>query len=165
MSSDSMSLKRSTGSNMWEIVLHRRCRWPSAEILQELAMKMPRLILLIGLFWLTASPSHAGTSIHELTLKGNQCQENPGQSLECENRIGKTLRMAITGIGQTDTAITFMTSDIKGDFYVPIGGLHGCVIVKPTLELINLQHAFDFACISPRTGKVYRTWQECGSGT
>jgi len=128
-------------------------------------MKMPGLILLIGLFWLTASPAHAETSVHELTLKRNQCQKNPGQSLECENGIGKTLCMAITGIGQTDSAITFMTSGFKGDFYVPIGVLHGCVIVKPPLELINLQHAFDFACISPRTGEVYRTWQECGSGT
>lgn len=126
---------------------------------------MPSLILLIGLFWLTVSPAHAETSVYELTLNGKQCQENPGQSLECEYRIGKTLHIAITGIGQTDSAITFLTSDFKGDFYAAIGVLHGCVIVKPTLELINLQHAFDFAFISPRTGKVYRTWQECGSGT
>jgi hypothetical protein len=73
--------------------------------------------------------------------------------------------MAITGIGQTDSAITFMTSDFKGDFYAAIGVLHGCVIVKPTLKLNNLQHACDCACISPRTGEIYPTWQECGSGT
>jgi len=127
-------------------------------------MKMPSLILLIGLFWLTASQANAETSVYELTLKGKQCQENPGQSLECEYRIGETLHIAITGIGQTDTAITFMKSDFKGDFYAAIGVLHGCVIVKRNPYLLDLKNAFDFAFISPRTGKIYTTWQECGSG-
>ena len=128
-------------------------------------MKMPSLILLICLSWLTAPPTNAEASVYELTLKGKQCQENPKQSLEQEYNIGKTLFIALTGIGQTDTAITFIKSDFNRDFYAAIAVLHGCVIVKRNPELINLRNAFDFAFIAPRTGMVYRTWQECESGT
>jgi hypothetical protein len=122
------------------------------------------LIVLIGLLWLTDLPAQAETSVYEQALKGKQCHENPGQSLECEYRIGETLHIAITGIGQTDTAITFMKSDLNGDFYAAIGILHGCVIVKRNPDFLNRANAFDFAFISPRTGKIYTTWQECGSG-
>ena len=123
------------------------------------------LIVLIGLLWLTDLPAHAETSVYELTLKGKQCQENSGQSFACEYRIGKTLHISIDGIGQTDTGITFMKSNFDGDFYATVGVLHGCVIVKRSLKNLTLQNAFDYAFISPRTGKVYTTWQECGSGS
>ena len=100
-----------------------------------------------------------------MTLKGKECQETSSQVLGCEYRIGKTLHISIDGIGQTDTGITFMKSDYAGDFYAAIGMFHGCVIVKRNPKLLTLQNAFDFAFISPHTGKVYRTWQECRSGT
>ena len=122
------------------------------------------LIVLIGLLWLTDLPVQAEISVYELTLKGKQCQENSEQSLACEYRIGKTLHISIDGIGQADAGITFMKSDFDGDFYAAVGVLHGCVIVKHNLKHLPLQNAFDFAFISPRTGKVYATWQECGSG-
>jgi hypothetical protein len=122
------------------------------------------LILLIGLLWLKDLPAQAETSVYELALKGKQCQEYTGQLLECEYSIGKTLHIAITGIGQTDTAITFNKSDLNGDFYAAIGMRHGCVIVKPNPNLPNLANAFEFAFISPRSGKIYKTWQECGAG-
>ena len=127
-------------------------------------MKIPGLVSLIGLLTLTASPVQADTSLYELALKGKQCEESHAQVLGCEYRIGKTLHISIDGIGQTDTGITFMKSDSKGDFYAAFGVLHGCVIVKRNLDLLNSQNAFDFAFISPRTGKVYRTWLECGAG-
>jgi hypothetical protein len=122
------------------------------------------LIVLIGLLWLTDLPAQAEKSVYELTLKGKQCQEKSGQPLACEYRIGETLHISIDGIGQIDTGITFMKSDFDGDFYATVGVLHGCVIVKHGLKHIPRQNAFDFAFISPRTGKVYTTWQECGSG-
>ena len=122
------------------------------------------LIVLIGLLWLTDLPAQAETSVYELALNGKQCQEYSGQLLECEYRIGKTLYIAITGIGQTDTAITFLKSDENGDFYASIGMRHGCVIVKRNPDLPNLANAFEFAFISPHSGKIYKTWQECGAG-
>ena len=122
------------------------------------------LIVLLGLLWITGSPAQAETSVYELALKGKQCQEDSHQVLECEYRIGKTLYIAITGIGQTDTAITFLKSDENGDFYVSIGMRHGCVIVKRNPDLPNLANAFEFAFISPHSGKIYKTWQECGAG-
>jgi len=136
-----------------------------AEILQEVTMKILSLILFMGLFWLTPLPAHAETSVYEvyeLTLKGKQCQETSSQQLGCEYRIGKTLYISIDGIGRTDTGITFMKSDVNGDFYASIGVLHGCVIVKRNPKLADL-HAYNYAFISPRSGEVYRTWTECGA--
>ena len=128
-------------------------------------MKIPGLVLLIGLLWLTASPANAETSVYELTLKGKQCKESDTQVLGCEYRIGKTLHIGIDGIGQTDTGITFMKSDIDGDFYASVGVLHGCVIVKRNYRDHVGPLLFNITFISPRTGKVYRTWQECEAGT
>lgn len=151
-----MSLKEATVSNMGD----RGC----SKTLQELTMKLHMLILLTVLVWLTALSANAETSVYELTLKGKQCQETSSQALGCEYRIGKTLHISIDGIGQTDTGITFMKSDYDGDFYASVGVLHGCVIVKRNPKLSDRQNAFDFAFVSPRTGKVYRTWQACGAG-
>ena len=39
------------------------------------------------------------------------------QQLECTYQVGKDLNVSITGIGQPDTAITYMKSDFEGDFY------------------------------------------------
>jgi hypothetical protein len=122
------------------------------------------LTVLIGLLWLIGSAAQAETSVYDLTLKGKQCQEDSRQVLEREYRIGKTLHIAITGIGQTDTAITFLKSDVNGDFYAAIGMRHGCVIVKRNPDLFNLANALEFAFISPHSGKIYKTWQECGAG-
>ena len=129
-------------------------------------MKIPSLILFMGLFWLTPLPAHAETSVYEvyeLTLKGKQCQETSSQQLGCEYRIGKTLYISIDGIGRTDTGITFMKSDVNGDFYASIGVLHGCVIVKRNPPDLDPPFTSDYAFISPRSGKVYRTWTECGA--
>jgi hypothetical protein len=129
-----------------------------------LSIRPSILIVLIGLLWLPDLPAQAETSVYELALKGKQCQEDSRQVLECEYRIGKTLHITITGIGQTDTAIAFLKSDENGDFYAAIGMRHGCVIVKPNPDLPNLANAFEFAFISPRSGKIYKTWQECEAG-
>ena len=134
-----------------------------AEILQEVTMKIPSLILFMGLFWLTPLPANAETSVYEQTLKGKQCQETSSQQLGCEYRIGKTLHISIDGIGRTDTGITFMKSDSNGDFYASIGVLHGCVIVKRNPPDLDPPFTSDYAFISPRSGKVYRTWTECGA--
>jgi len=126
-------------------------------------MKIPSLILFMGLFWLTPLPANAETSVYEQTLKGKQCQETSSQQLGCEYRIGKTLHISIDGIGRTDTGITFMKSDSNGDFYASIGVLHGCVIVKRNPPDLDPPFTSDYAFISPRSGKVYRTWTECGA--
>lgn len=137
---------------------------------ERVKMKMPGLILLLGLFLLTALPANGEMSTYELVLKGKRCQERENQMLDCDYRIGKTLHISIAGIGLPDTSVTFMKSDYDGDFYATMGVLHGCVIVKrgpkdsPPNVLDGPGSLFDFAFISPRSGKVYKGWQECQSG-
>lgn len=132
-------------------------------VLSELTMNIPSLVVFISLLWLTISSANAETSVYELTLEGKQCKETSNQSLGCEYRIGKTLHIGIDGIGQRETVITFMKSDIEGDFYASLGLLHGCIVVKRKFSDHVGPLLFNLAFISPRTGKVYRTWQECGS--
>ena len=123
-------------------------------------MRTHRLIFILGLLSLGASQVNAGEDTYESVLKGKQCKETSGQSIECDYRVGKTLHVVIAGIGQPDASITFMKSDFNGDYYASIGVLHGCVIVKRG----PVGGMFDFAFISPHNGKVYKGWQECQSG-
>jgi hypothetical protein len=53
-----------------------------------------------------------------------------------------------------------MSSSLNGDYHATLGILHGCVIVKP--ETLN-SNPFNFAFVSPRTGKVYLNWEACGA--
>jgi len=63
-----------------------------------------------------------------------------------------------------------MVDNAKGDFYPTYGLQHGCVIIKRgskgvvNNELFGPGSLFDFAFVSPKNGKVYKTWQECQSG-
>jgi hypothetical protein len=77
------------------------------------------------------------------------------------------LKFTIAGIGQPDTAVTFMKSSFAGDFYATFGVLHGCVIAKRGTKGVESEDAFesggfaDYAFVSPRNGKVYKSWKQC----
>ena len=106
--------------------------------------------------------------VYEMTMKGKKCTTSEKQQIDCEYRVGKDFWLTISGIGMPDTAITFMSSSFEGDFYGTVGVMHGCVIVKPGKIVLDLaaKNGVDpgFAFISPKNGKVYRTWQECEAG-
>jgi hypothetical protein len=71
------------------------------------------------------------------------------------------LEFTIAGVGDPDAGISFLRSDWNGDFYARFGLMHGCVIVtfgKQAPRGISLS---GFAFVSPRSGKVYKTYQEC----
>lgn len=113
----------------------------------------------------------AGTSTYDEVLKGRQCAAHPGlQPLNCEYKVGADLHLSIDGIGQEDTGVTFMRSNAEGDFYATYGILHGCVVVKRgnkrySPEPVGPDPMSDYAFISPRNGKVYRSWPQCKSAT
>jgi len=81
--------------------------------------------------------------------------------LECSFNVGNDLYFVIAGIGMPDTSVTFMKSLFEGDYYATYGLLHGCVIVKKGLKYKELSAIFDMAFVSPKNGKVYRSWGEC----
>ena len=97
-------------------------------------------------------------STYHAVVKGKKCQEDRNQSLSCSYKVGKTLHIEIAGIGSPDTGIAFLKSDFDGDYYGKYGMLHGCIIVN------SVKGLFAFAFISPKNGKVYKSWQKCKSG-
>ncbi len=111
----------------------------------------------------------AVSSTYDEVLKGKQCASHPDpQKLSCEYKVGADLHLSIDGIGQEDTGVTFVKSNADGDFYATYGILHGCVIVKRGPKSYSEAPGgpgsmSDYAFISPRNGKVYRSWSECRS--
>jgi hypothetical protein len=85
------------------------------------------------------------------------------QQLDCEFRVGKSLRFGIAGVGLADAGIAFTKSDIDGDYYAAFGLEHHCVIVWPgsVTAKQSVGRAFDAAFVSPVDGKVYRDWRSC----
>jgi len=109
----------------------------------------------------------AEQSSYDLVLAGKKCETGTNQTLSCEYTVGAGLKFAIAGIGQPDTGITFMRSSFDGDFYASYGLLHGCVIVQRGTKGIKSKDALepgsfaDYAFVSPKNGKVYKSWNQC----
>jgi hypothetical protein len=108
--------------------------------------------------------AHAEGPTYDVVMAGKNCSDSSiAQTLSCNYVVGKSLRFSIDGIGDADTGITFHRSDIKGDYFATYGVLHGCVVVKPggSNEIDISLHRKWYAFVSPKNGKVYRSWQEC----
>lgn len=104
--------------------------------------------------------TRAAQDTYETVRSGMTCKQNSMSSLECDYRVGRSLHVNIAGVGDRDGSITFLAANFDGDYYASVGVLHGCIIVKPGKLKPN---SIDFAFISPRDGKVYRDWQDCGA--
>ena len=105
-------------------------------------------------------------------IRGMQCKQSssaPGQ-FDCEYRVSRDLEFVIAGVGGADAASTVLQSGgYDGQYYLSVGTGHGCVIVKPGTatqqSAVRAGRVADMAFVSPRNGKVYATWQECGRAT
>lgn len=117
-----------------------------------------------------ACASDTKKSTYQLTIEGKKCSESSSQQIDCDYRLGSGLWISIAGIGLPDTSVTFMKSSFEGDFYATYGIMHGCVIVKrgkknplpPAAE--GPGSPTDYAFVSPKNGKVYRSWTQCQGG-
>lgn len=121
-------------------------------------------LALLPLLSVVAVARAAGAqSTFEATTKGAKCEQNAAGARLCTYRIGKDLEFTIAGVGEFDAGISFIRSDFAGDFYARMGMQHRCVIVSPGKRAPKGATTLDgyFAFVSPRTGLVYRTWQEC----
>jgi hypothetical protein len=106
-------------------------------------------------------------------IDGMSCRQQSGGRMDCDFRVGSTLRFVVAGVGQEDVVISFMQADSVAEYVASIAPLHGCVVVKPVraadaARASGLQasdSAATYAFVSPRTGKVYRNWQGCLGAT
>ena len=87
------------------------------------------------------------------------CKQISSGRLDCEYKIGTSVRFTIAGVGQTDAVVNFLLVDPQGDFMAGIAPLHGCVIVRPTQQRSDSTASAAF--VSPHDGKVYRNWNTC----
>ncbi len=104
---------------------------------------------------LGGSPVLANNTYDE-TIAGKSCEEDTRQQINCTYKIGEDLEIWISGIGLSDTGVTFAKSNFEGDYYATFGMLHLCVVVKSGRDLSQ-----GFAFISPKNGKVYKDWEQC----
>jgi hypothetical protein len=60
------------------------------------------------------------------------------------------------------SGITFLRSKYEGDYFGKYGLMHGCIIILhgKSSKLFGM----DFAFVSPKSGKVYKTWEDCKAG-
>lgn len=111
------------------------------------------------LFWL---PSAAlGQGAFELTVRGATCKQDVGGTVSCRYVVGEDLEFSIAAVGTTNAGISFLRSSIRGDYFARYGIQHGCVIVEHGERSVAKSLAASWAFISPKNGRVYRTWQEC----
>lgn len=102
-------------------------------------------------------------SAYDQTLKGKKCKVDSQQQLGCEYKVGNDLEFSIDGIGTPSTGITFIRANYyTGDYYAKYGLLHGCVVVTHGKKYLGFMR--DFSFISPKNGKVYKTWEACKQG-
>jgi hypothetical protein len=118
-------------------------------------------------------PARTATAAYDALLEGMACRQQKSGRMDCEFRVGSATRFVVAGVGQEDVTVSFVQADSAGEFVAGIVPLHGCIVVKPsnTGEATRLARipvadsVTTFAFVSPKTGKVYRTWASCLSAT
>ena len=110
----------------------------------------------------TAQDSHA-QSVYDAVVAGMSCKQAMNGPMHCVYKVGQGLEFSITAVGAEDAGISFLRSNIAADFYARFGVQHGCVIVAAgeSAPTWAADPGKDFACVSPRNGRVYRSWQQC----
>lgn len=125
-------------------------------------MKLTHLVPLLAAAVLPVPIRAAAQSTYDAVVAGMRCARQTSGQMDCEFHVGRSLRFVIAAVGHADAAITFMKVDFEGDYYASVGVLHGCVIVKPAHPDVAAG-TWDLAFVSPRTGRVYHTWQTCAA--
>ena len=87
------------------------------------------------------------------------CKQLSSGRLDCEYKVGNSLRFNIAGVGQPDAVVNFSEVDPQGEYMAGIAPLHGCVIVRPSRARADSTASAAF--VSPNDGKVYRNWNTC----
>lgn len=111
-----------------------------------------------GYFSAMASPPES-RPLMELVKAGKSCSSER-RGLECSYRVGSYFHVSIAALGTAETGIHFRKSDESREIYASFGSMHGCVIVN---RMKGVGGFPEFVFISPKNGKVYESWVDCGS--
>lgn len=88
-----------------------------------------------------------------------------GEATRCDYRAGRSLHIAIEGIGAGDATVRFMRASSESAFHGSFGVRHGCVVVTRNRAVSEgpkyRNPLLDAAFISPATGVVYPDWRAC----
>ena len=119
------------------------------------------MLLAMALGWVrqTEANSAKNSSLMELVDAGKSCSSER-RGLECRYRVGDYFHVSIAALGTAETGIHFLKSDESREIYASFGSMHGCVIVN---RMKGVRGFPEFVFISPRNGKVYESWSDCGS--
>lgn len=79
--------------------------------------------------------------------------------MDCDYKVGQSLRFQISGVGQQDVVINFYKVDVDAEYFASVAPLHGCVVVKPVQARSDTTP--NLAFVSPQDGKIYRNWNTC----
>ena len=126
-------------------------------------MKLGRLL---SVLMVVALPGHAAPEspdTYAALVKGMKCSQESQGHMNCDYRVGHSLHFEIRDVGEELCTINFLASSFEGDYWGSYGLPFGCVVVKPGM-VFKGPGAFDFAFVSPRSGKVYKDWQSCQRG-
>ena len=97
--------------------------------------------------------------LFQRALQGTKCEQVPNNGRYCTYQFGNTLEVGIKDVGGADTVIGFHNSNIKNELYAVI--YYGCIVVVPgKAHPKNYGREYGVS-ISPKTGLVYQTSNEC----
>lgn len=122
-------------------------------------------LLLIAAFSLFPSSSEdtQDRPTYDQVLAGMHCFQNKLGDLECDYRVGRSLHFGIVAPGKPNTSIYFYAASFDGDYFAVVNMSDACVVVRPGQSAGSTRRA-DFAFVSTRNGKIYRTLEECRAG-
>jgi hypothetical protein len=106
-----------------------------------------------------AAVSAAANRTYDAVVQGMSCKQQPSGRMDCDYKVGKSLRFSVSGVGQQDVVINFLKVDSDEDFVASIAPLHGCIVVRATHTRSDSTTSLAF--VSPQDGKIYRNWNTC----
>ena len=107
------------------------------------------------------APASAPNKTYDAVIQGMSCRQQASGRMDCEYKVGKSLRFTIAGVGQSDVVVNFFKVDVDEDFFASVAPLHGCVVVRPAQARGDTTSQLAF--VSPQDGKIYRNWNTCAT--
>ena len=108
-----------------------------------------------------ASAAAAPNKTYDAVVQGMACKQQPSGRMDCEYKVGKSLRFTIAGVGQSDVVVNFFKVDVDQDYFASVAPLHGCVVIRPAAARSDTTSHVAF--VSPQDGKIYRNWNTCAT--
>lgn len=114
-----------------------------------------------------ADTTSSSNDIYTLITNGMRCNQGGASTstetqMVCDYSVGDGLQFRIVAVGAADAGIEFEKVSPDSPYRAAMSIKHGCAIVEPRSEK-SAAPVPQFAFVSPRTGKVYHTWQDCAA--